>query len=113
MHETDPTPKVQCKGETLLPHAQNGTGIFNSGPDLETVADDGWVVNKAVNVGVGHSGDAVNIEMMEGVAEGVAATQNEEPAEARLEGLEEEVLKDEGIVVDWDAPFSIVVMKVV
>lgn len=50
---------------------------------------------------------------MEGFAEGSAAAEDEQPVEARLESLKEEMFEHDGIVVNRDAPFGIMIMEIV
>lgn len=77
------------------------------------MADDGRVIHKALDVSISHCGNATGIKVVEGFAEGSTAAKDEQPVETRLESLKKKVFEHEGVVVNWDAPFGIVVMEIV
>ena len=80
-------------------------GVVDTRLDLLAVANNGCILEQALNVLGAHRSHVINAPAVEGVAEGVPLGQNHVPVEARLEYLEAHHLKEGVVVIRGPAPY--------
>ncbi len=84
-------------------------GIADGGKDFEAVSNDTRVGEQAVDVTLLVRGNPLRVEIVERLAKVFAFVEDDGPAYAGLEAIEEKELEELTVVVDGDAPFGVVV----
>jgi len=98
--------------QQYLAQLENATGVVDRRFDLAAVAHDAGVAEQAGDVAGAEAGDLGGIEAGEGAAEGFALVEDRQPAQARLETLEAQLLEQAPVVDHGKAPLAVVVVPV-
>ncbi len=77
--------------------------------DLAAMADDARVAEQPLDVARLEPRDALELEIGEAFAKSLALAQDREPAQARLEALEADLLEQAAVVGDRESPLAVVV----
>ena len=83
--------------------------ILDSGFDFEAVANDAGVEEQTVNVFLSVAGDTRDLEVVKGLSVVPPLLQNRQPAQPGLRPFQNEKLKKASVIMNRNAPFSIVV----
>src|SRR4029434_8849925 len=83
--------------------------VTNRAGDLEPVANDTGILQESVDELRRESGDPRRIKISEGPAVRFALIQNGFPAQAGLCAFQRDEFEEDAVVVDWYAPFEIVI----
>ena len=102
-------PDIFIEGGEFFLDEEEGLCVCDRGRYFESVADDGFILEEREEFGLGIRGNFLRVEVIEGAAEGVAFIEDAFPGESGLEGFEEEEFEEFGVVMDWAAPFCVVV----
>lgn len=84
-------------------------GVVDDRLDLAAVPHDALVGEQARHVGGAVGGDAPEVEAVEGGPEALAFGQDRAPAQARLEGLQAQLLEEPAVVGNGKSPLVVVV----
>jgi hypothetical protein len=87
-------------------------GVVDRRLDLAAVPDDPGVLEQARDVARVVAGHPLRIEAVEGFPEVFALAKDRDPAQARLEALEADLLEQAMVVADRPAPFFVVIAHV-
>lgn len=88
-------------------------GVADRGLDLAPMPDDAGIAQETVDVVITKLGDLFIVEAREGPPELRPFAQDGQPAEARLEPLQAQLLEEQMIVVDRKTPLDVVILEVV
>ena len=102
-------PEVRGERALLLGQLAGPARVGDGGLDLAAVADDARVLQEARDVARAEAGHRVEVEPPEGGAEALALPQYRQPAEARLEALQADLLEEPPVVGDRVSPLLVVV----
>ena len=95
-----------------LVERERGTRVLDRRLDLAAVTDDARVAEQALDVGLGHGGDALGVEPVEHLAERRSAPEDRDPRQPGLEALEAHLLEEAHRVVLRGSPLLVVVAAV-
>ena len=106
------TPDVGCKGAELPHKLGAAAGVVDGRVDLGPVADDSGVSHQPTCVASAETGDKLRVEPAKRGAEVLALAEDGQPAEARHEAFEHQLLEQALVVIDRPAPLHVVVPPV-
>ena len=107
-----PVPEVAVEAPPLLPDGPEDPGVVHGGADLQLVADDAGVLLQCRQLFLAVCADLLQVEAVEGPAEGLPLVENALPGEPRLEALQNQHFKQPPVVVDGDAPLLVMVSDI-
>ncbi len=108
----DEGPEVVTESAEFGLEGQKGPGVADGSFYFGAVADDAGVEEETFEVGVVKEGDGGGIEVGKEAAIVLAFMENGFPAEASLGAFEDEKLEHHGVVMNWHAPFGVVIGNV-
>ena len=107
----DEVPQERREARALL-QLQVGPCVVDGGLDLQPVAHDAWVGHQPRNILGAIAGDALGVELVEGVAEVLALPEDGEPRQAGLEAFQHQLLEHGAVVGLRHAPLLVVIARV-
>src|SRR5438105_480385 len=109
---TGEAPDVLIKAAELFLHLEKTTRVGNGAFDFQSIADDALIFHQVRDVDVIESGDLTRIKVLERLAKVIALSQDSNPAQPRLEALQDQHLEHLSIVMDRKPPLLIVISTV-
>ena len=109
---TGETPDVLIKAAELFLHLEKTPRVGDGAFDFQAIADNTLIFHQARDIRVIESGDLTRIEVLERLAKVIALSQDGNPAQPRLEALQDQHLEYLSIVMDRKPPLLIVIFTV-
>ena len=108
----DEAPDEAVEAPELRPERQEGAGVLDRAPDLESVPDDARVGEERADLGGPVAGHLPGGEAVEGAPVPRALAEDRDPGEARLRALEAQELEEPPVVVERHAPLAVVIRAI-
>src|SRR5437899_11001185 len=105
-------PDVLIKAAELFLNLEEATRVGDGAFDFQAIADDAFIFHQARDIRVIKSGDLTRIKVLECLAKVIALSQDSNPAQPRLETLQDQHLEYLSIVMDRKPPLLIVIFTV-
>ncbi len=102
-------PNVTGEAAAFLLYGQKGPGIADGGFDFQAIADDPLIAEQFFDLFVVVASDLFRIEIVERGAKSFALAKDDLPAQAGLRGIQNEKLEKLAVILEWHAPFAIVI----
>src|SRR5439155_21228629 len=109
---TGEAPNVLIKAAELFLHFEKTPRVGDGAFDFQAIADDALIVHQARDIRVIKSGDLKRIKVLERLAKVIPLSQDGNPAQPRLEALQDQHLEYLSIVMDRKPPLRIVIFTV-
>ena len=93
----------------LRDHRDESACIGDYRPDFKAVANNTGAEHQTVDIGIGHGGDFMRVEIAERIAVGVTAPQDSNPRQPGLGSLQGDKAEERIVVGDEASPFIVVV----
>jgi len=98
------SPQIGVERSELLGRHEDGVRVVDGRRHLQPVAHYAGVAEQPRDVGVRVSGDALDVEVVEGAAVVLALVEDRVPGEAGLRALQRQQLEQRAVVVAGNAP---------
>src|SRR6266700_2236127 len=105
----DESPDIIIKTSEFFLDRQKSPGVLNRSRDLQTVANNAFVLKQPGNFPLVVFRDSCRIEFIKSAAVVFTLSQDRLPTQSRLRAFQNQEFKQRPIVVDRDAPLTIVV----
>lgn len=106
------TPEVGVEAPEFLLHGEEGLGVGDRRLDLSAIADDGGIGAEALDPRRRKARHLRGVESGKGLSIGLSPPEDRDPGQAGLLGFKEEELEMPPLVMDWPAPFPVVVVQI-
>lgn len=104
--------EIVAEGAEFFLYGEEELGGADGGADLQPVADDAFVVEEPVIVGLVECGHFICVEVGKSFFIVVAATKDSDPAQPRLRRFEDQEFEEFFFIVGFFSPFFVVVLDV-
>ena len=105
----DEGPDERAQGGARFVKIEDGASVVDRRFDLELVADNGWIVHQALEVGIGEPGNLFGIEVLEEFSIPGSFFEDGLPAQPGLGALEGEHLEDVVLAMVGHAPLGVMI----
>lgn len=105
----DDGPEGVGEGGATIEKGEVRACVGDGGVDLQAIADDAGIGEELFDFGRGVAGHADWIEVVEGLAIGLALLEDGVPGETGLGAFEVEEFEEGAVIAERDAPFGVVV----
>lgn len=106
----DEAPEISIEAAELVGNREQPSRVPDGGRDFGSISDDPGQLQQTLDVVTGHGGYLRRIESTKRLPQRFSLIQNNGPAETRLEAIQDEILEQLGVIVEWNPPFTVVIL---